>query len=79
MPIVRWRIISLFLVHALALGAIHTRIPDLQIQIGLSEAQLGLVLIGQPLGGLAMFLFSAPIIERFGPRLVILKIGRAHV
>lgn len=71
-PIVRWRIIALFFVHALALGAIHTRIPDIQLQIGLSEAQLGLVLIGQPLGGLGMFLFSSRIIERFGPRRVIL-------
>lgn len=72
MPIVRWRIIALFFVHALALGAIHTRIPDIQLQIGLSEAQLGLVLIGQPLGGLGMFLFSSRIIERVGTRRVIL-------
>jgi hypothetical protein len=50
MPIVRWRVVALFFVHALALGAIHTRIPDIQLLIGLSEAQLGLVLIGQPLG-----------------------------
>nr|WP_314256115.1 MFS transporter [uncultured Devosia sp.] len=71
-PIVRWRVIALFFIHALATGAIHTRIPDIQLQIGLSEAQLGLVLIGQPLGGLAMFLFSSRIIERFGPRKVIL-------
>lgn len=72
LPIVRWRIIALFFVHALTVGAIHTRIPDIQLMIGLSEAQLGLVLIGQPLGGLGMFLFSSRIIERFGPRKVIL-------
>lgn len=72
MPIARWRIVALFLVHALALGAIHTRIPDIQLLIGLSEGQLGLVLMGQPLGGLAMFLFSSRLIERFSPRMVIL-------
>ena len=72
MPIVRWRIVALFFVHALTIGAIHTRIPDVQLQIGLSEAQLGLVLMGQPLGALSMFLFSSRIIERFGPRQVIL-------
>ncbi|MFD2648049.1 MFS transporter [Devosia albogilva] len=72
-PIARhWRIIALFFTHALASGAIHTRIPDLQLAIGLSEGQLGLVLIGQPLGGLSMFLFSSRIIERFGTRRVIL-------
>ncbi|MGB3337290.1 MAG: MFS transporter [Devosia sp.] len=70
--VVRWRIIALFFTHALAAGAIHTRIPDLQLQMGLSEAQLGLVMVGQPLGGLSMFLFSSAIIERFSPRRVIL-------
>ena len=70
----RWRIIALFFTHALAAGAIHTRIPDLQLQIGLSEAQLGLVLVGQPLGALSMFLFSSSIIERFSPRLTILAV-----
>ena len=71
-PFIRWRIIALFFVHALSLGAIQTRIPDIQLLNGLSEAQLGLVLIGQPLGGLGMFLFSSHIIERFGPRKTIL-------
>ena len=72
MPIARWRIVALFFVHALAVGAIHTRIPDIQLQVGLSAAQLGLVLMGQPLGALGTFLFSSRIIERFGPRRVIL-------
>lgn len=74
MTAARWRIIALFFTHALAAGAIHTRIPDLQLAIGLSEAQLGLVLMGQPLGGLSMFLFSSAIIERFGPRRTILAV-----
>lgn len=67
-----WRIVALFFTHALAAGAIHTRIPDLQLMIGLSESQLGLVLMGQPLGALSMFLFSSAIVERFGPRRMIL-------
>ena len=71
-PLVRWRVIAMFFVHALAAGAIHTRIPDIQLQLGLSEAQLGLVLMGQPLGALSMFLFSSRIIERLGPRKIIL-------
>ena len=73
MPI-RWRIIALFFVHAVALGAIHTRIPDLQLSLGLSEAQLGLVLMGQPIGGLGSFLFSSWVIERFGPRTLVLAL-----
>lgn len=69
-----WRVVALFFIHALAAGAIHTRMPDLQLLVGLSEAQLGLVLMGQPLGGLSMFLFASIIIERFSPRLVILVV-----
>jgi MFS family permease len=68
----QWRIMALFFVHALAAGAIHTRIPDVQLQIGLSESELGLVLMGQPLGALSMFLFSSRLIESFGPRKIIL-------
>lgn len=71
---IRWRIVALFFTHALAAGAIHTRIPDLQEAMNISEGQLGLVLMGQPLGGLAMFLFSSAIIERFGPRRTILAV-----
>lgn len=70
----RWRVVALFFVHALAIGAVHTRIPDIQLMMGLSEAQLGLVLMGQPLGALSMFLFSSPLIERFGPRRMILAL-----
>jgi fucose permease len=67
-----WRIIALFFTHAMASGAIHMRIPDLQLMIGLSESQLGLVLMGQPLGAVSIFFFSSAIIERFGPRRAIL-------
>lgn len=70
--ILHWRIIALFFIHALAIGAVHTRVPDLQEMMGLSEAQLGLILMGQPAGGLPMFLISSSIIERFGPRRVLM-------
>ncbi|UYN99188.1 MAG: MFS transporter [Devosia sp.] len=70
--VAHWRIIALFFIHALAVGAVHTRIPDLQEMMGLSEAQLGLILVGQPAGGLPMFLISSSIIERFGPRRVLM-------
>ncbi len=72
MPFRHWRIVALFFLHAMAIGAVQTRIADLQVLNGLSEAQLGLVLMGQPLGGLPMFLFSSSIIERIGPKRVLL-------
>ncbi|WP_189425327.1 MFS transporter [Devosia pacifica] len=68
----QWRIAALFFIHALASGAIHTRIPDLQLQLGLNESELGFTLMGLPVGALSMFLFSSKIIERLGPRRTIL-------
>lgn len=67
-----WRVVALFFLHAVAIGAVQTRIADLQLLNRLSPAQLGLVLMGQPLGALPMFLVSSAIIERFGPRRVML-------
>ncbi len=66
------RLIALFLLHAVIGGSIFARIPDIQLALGLSEAQLGLTLMGQPAGALTMFLVSSRIIERFGPRAVAL-------
>lgn len=66
------RIVALFFLHAVIGGSIFARIPDIQLALGLTEAQLGLTLIGQPAGALTMFLVSSRIIERFGPRAVAL-------
>lgn len=67
-----WRVIGLFFLHAVAGGAIYARIPDIQTALGLTPSQLGLALMGQPVGALSMFLFSATIIERFDPRRIAL-------
>jgi len=72
MNLTRIRISVLFLVHALAVGSVLSRIPDLQRLNGLSDAELGLILMGQPLGALPFFLLSSPLIERFGPKRITL-------
>lgn len=63
------RIKLVFLLQSIAGGAMVTRIPDLQQGLGLSEGELGLVMMGQPLGALFMFLFASRLVERFGTRL----------
>ncbi|MHA6689525.1 MFS transporter [Devosia sp. A449] len=68
----RWRIIAVFVLQALGMGAIQTRIPDVQVALGLNDAQLGMALMGLPAGALSVFLFSSWIIERFGPRRTVL-------
>ena len=50
----RWRIIAVFVLQALGMGAIQTRIPDVQLALGLNDAQLGLALMGLPAGALSM-------------------------
>ncbi|MDB5506047.1 MAG: hypothetical protein JWR75_685 [Devosia sp.] len=68
----RTRMKLIFLIHALATGSFFTRIPDLQLGLGLDAAGLGLVFIGQPIGAVAMFLVSGRIVAAIGTRLVLL-------
>ncbi|MDC9822464.1 MFS transporter [Devosia sp. ZB163] len=65
-------IVLVFLLHALSQGGLFTRIPDLQSGLNLTEAELGLALLGQPFGAILMFLVSSTLVERLGTRLVIL-------
>lgn len=68
----RWRIIAAFALQAVGVGAIQTRLPDVQLAVGMNDAQLGLVLMGLPLGALSVFLFASRIIEALGTRKTIL-------
>ena len=61
-----------FLIHALATGSLFTRIPDIQAGLGIDAGVLGLCLLGQPVGAIAVFLLSSRIIEAVGTRLVML-------
>lgn len=61
----------IFVVHALLAGAFLTRIADIQVTLGLSDGELGLVLVAQPLGLLTMFAFSSRVIEVLGSRIAL--------
>lgn len=65
-------IVLVFFLHALSQGGLFSRIPDLQRGLGLTEAELGVALLGQPVGAITMFLVSSMLVERLGTRLVIL-------
>ena len=71
-PLSRWRIAAVFFCHAASQGGMFTRIPDLQVALHLSNAELGLALLGQPAGAILSFLFASRLVERFGTRLSIL-------
>jgi MFS family permease len=64
----QYRIYACFFLFAFALGALLSRIPDLQTQLQVSESQLGLTIIGMSIGSLISLTLSAPLIERIGSR-----------
>jgi MFS family permease len=57
-----------FFLFALATGAMMSRLPDIQEHLGVTEGQLGLTMIGMSIGSLISLTFSAPLIDRIGPR-----------
>jgi MFS family permease len=62
------RIYAVFFLFALALGGLLSRMADLQHQLGVSESQLGMTLIGMAIGSLISLTVASPLIHRFGAR-----------
>jgi MFS family permease len=59
---------SVFYLFAFSLGGLLSRLPDLQEELGVSETQLGLTLIGMAAGSLISLTFASPVIDRYGAR-----------
>ncbi len=55
-----------FAVMSLLFGTWITRIPDIQIQADLSEGELGLALLGMPIGAIITMPFLGAVISRWG-------------
>ena len=55
-----------FILMSLVFGTWITQIPDIKAQTGLSDGELGLALLGMPIGGITMMTFMGPLIHRFG-------------
>jgi MFS family permease len=62
------RMFGVFFIFALSMGALLSRLPDLQRSLDLSEGQLGLTLIAMSFGALVSLTFSSPLIARLGAR-----------
>ena len=62
------RVYGIFFVFALSMGALLSRLPDLQRSLKLTEGQLGLTLIAMSIGALFGLTFSSPLIEKYGAR-----------
>ncbi len=67
-----FRVFASFAVYAFCMGNIFPRLADIQRQMGVGEAALGLGLIGTPVGTLVALAFGATLIERIGFRAALL-------
>ena len=65
-------IMMAFFFQAFASGGLFTRIPDIQRSLDLSESELGVTLMGQPVGALLVFLVAGRVVESVGPRLILI-------
>ncbi|SDZ49039.1 MULTISPECIES: MFS transporter [Rhodonellum] len=66
---------SLFFMAGLCFSSWAARIPDIQFKFSLSEAQLGTLLLGLPLGSLVALPLAGWAVHRFGSRIVIILGG----
>jgi MFS family permease len=62
------RIFGIFFIFALSMGALLSRLPDLQRKLELTESQLGLLLLTMSVGALVGLTFSSPLIEKLGAK-----------
>ncbi|OWV77600.1 MFS transporter [Rhizobium sp. R634] len=63
-----YRIFFIQFAVAVSLGALLSRLPDLQVKFGLSEGELGVLLVAMSSGVLFGLTFSGRLIERLGAR-----------
>lgn len=61
---------ALFFVNGASVASWFPRLPDVRDRLGISEAGLGLTLVGMGVGGLAISLMSGVVVDRFGSRRV---------
>ncbi|MGY6521443.1 MAG: MFS transporter [Mongoliitalea sp.] len=70
---------SLFFLAGLCFASWASRIPDIQLKFQLSEAQLGTLLLGLPIGSLIALPAAGFLVHRYGSRLVILMSGVGYL
>lgn len=62
------RIYVCFFLFAVSMGALLSRLPDLQDALAIDKSELGLTLIGAAIGALISLTFASPIVARLGAR-----------
>lgn len=70
---------SLFFLAGLCFASWASRIPDIQIKFSLSEAALGSLLLGLPVGSLAALPLAGWAVHKYGSRNVIMLAGMGYL
>jgi MFS family permease len=66
------RVFAGFAVHAMTMGSLFPRLPEIRDAMGVGEGTLGLSLIGVPVGTLIALTAASPLLERVGYRRALL-------
>ncbi|MDR3474219.1 MAG: MFS transporter [Devosia sp.] len=66
-----FRVFGAFFIYAFGMGGLFPRLAEIQTSINAPQGSFGLALTGVALGTLVSLTFAAPIIERFGHRLLL--------
>lgn len=66
------RVFAGFAVHAMTMGSLFPRLPEIRDAMGVGEGTLGLSLIGVPVGTLIALTTASPLLERVGYRRALL-------
>jgi MFS family permease len=70
---------SIFFIAGLCFASWASRIPDIQTKFNFSEAQLGTLLLGLPIGSLVALPLAGWAVHRYGSKIVILCSGMGYM
>jgi MFS family permease len=70
-------VIIIFMLHGLLFASWIVRIPDVKAQLGLSDGELGLALLGAPAGAIAGQFLVGGLLTKFGSKLITLVMAIA--
>ena len=66
------RVMAAFVLHALTVATLISRLPEVQAALSLSEGAFGLALLGTPTGVVTGSMLAARMVDRYGPRKLVI-------
>src|SRR6476659_2272735 len=73
----RFAVIAFFMLHGLLFASWIVRIPDVKAQLGLSDGELGLALLGAPAGAIAGQFVVGWLLGKYGSKPITLAMAVA--